>query len=162
VIIKSNIHIYFNIDRKIKKLVSKFDTLKKKKMSSHSFGNPTQSAIYKKAMEIFSLARDISSYISYDLASIQKNGTEDKNIYFSGDIVQQSVSLGSKILKAENQPFSEEKHKHAASVAHLSNLLYKNCVRLENVNSNGKDFLPLLRKELKRFRKLQHTWRLSL
>jgi len=44
----------------------------------------------------------------------------------------------------------------------LSNLLYKNCERLEKVNSNGKDFLPLLRKELKKFRKLQHTWRLTL
>lgn len=131
-------------------------------MSSHSFGNTAQSAMYKKAIEIFSLARDISTYISNDLAPIQKNGIDDQNIYFSGDIVQQSVSLGPKILKAENQPFSEEKHKHAASVIHLSNLLYKNCKRLENVNSNGKDFLPILQKELKKFRKLQHTWRLTL
>ncbi len=118
--------------------------------------------MYLKAMEIFSLARNISTYLSYDLAGIQKNGKEDPNIYFSGDIVQQSVSLGPKILKAESHPFSEEKQKHAASVIHLSNLLYKNCERLEKVNSNGKDFLPLLRKEIKKFRKLQHTWQLTL
>lgn len=131
-------------------------------MSPHSFGNRPQSAIYKKALEIFSLARSISNYLNHDLSPLQKNGMEDPNIYFSGDIVQQSVSLGPHILKAESQPFSEEKHKYAASVMRLSNLLYKNCERLERVNSNGKDFLPLLRKELKKFRKLQHTWRLTL
>lgn len=131
-------------------------------MSSHPFRSNTHSAMYKKAMEIFSLARNISSYLSYDLASLQKNGKEDPNIYFSGDIVQQSVSLGPQILKAESQSFSEEKHKYAASVMRLSNLLYKNCERLETVNSNGKEFLPLLRKELKKFRKLQHNWQLTL
>lgn len=130
-------------------------------MSPHSFGKSSHSAIYHKALEIFSLARNISGYISHDLSSI-RNGSEDPNIYFSGDIVQQSVSLGPQILKAENQPFSEEKHKYAASVMRLSNLLYKNCERLEKANSNGKDFLPLLRRELKKFRKLQHAWRLSL
>lgn len=131
-------------------------------MSHYHYRNNTPSAMYKKAMEIFSLARNISSYLNHDLAPLHKNGREDFNIYFSGDIVQQSVSLGPKILKAESQPFSEEKHKYAASVMHLSNLLYKNCERLERVNSNGKDFLPLLRKELNKFRKLQHTWKLTL
>lgn len=131
-------------------------------MSAHPFGKNSQSAIYAKALDIFSLARNISAYIGHDLAYLQKNGTEDPNIYFTGDIVQQSVSLGPQILKAENQPFSDEKHKYAASVLRLSNLLYKNCERLERVNSNGKDFLPLLRIELKKFRKLQYAWRLSL
>jgi hypothetical protein len=131
-------------------------------MSPQSIGNNPHSAIYLKALEIFSLSRNISNYLSHDLAHIQKNGVEDPNIYFTGDIVQQSVSLGPHILKAENQLFSEQKHKYAATVMRLSNLLYKNCERLENVHSNGKDFLPLLRNELKKFRKLQHTWRLTL
>jgi hypothetical protein len=131
-------------------------------MSYPSFGKNSQSAIYAKALDIFTLAKNISAYIGNDLAHLHKNGTEDPNIYFTGDIVQQSISLGPQILKAESQPYSEEKHKYAASVMRLSNLLYKNCERLERVNSNGKDFLPLLRKELKKFRKLQHTWRLTL
>lgn len=131
-------------------------------MSSHSFENNSHSAIYNKALEIFSLSRSISNYLTQDLVHLQRNGSEDPNIYFTGDIIQQSVSLGPEILKAESQPYSEEKHRYAASVMRLSNLLYKNCERLERVNSNGKDFLPLLRKELKKFRKLQHTWRLTL
>ena len=121
-----------------------------------------QSALHKKAMEIFKLARNLSNYFVHDLAHLQPNGSEDPNIYFTGDMVQQSVSLAPEILKAENQPFAEEKYKSAASVTRLTNLLYKNCERLENANSNGKDFLPLLRSEIKKFRRLQRTWMLTL
>lgn len=121
-----------------------------------------QSAMYKKAMDIFAISRNISNYLVHDLAPLQPNGRENTHVYFSGDIVQQSVSLAPEILKAESQPFSEEKHKYAASVVRLTNLLYKNCERLEHINSNGKDFLPILRNELKKFRKLQRSWMLTL
>lgn len=113
-------------------------------------------------MDIFTLSRNISTYLVHDLAPIASNGKEDPNIYFTGDIVQQSVSLAPEILKAESQSFSEEKHKYAASVIRLTNSLYKNCERLEHANSNGKEFLPILRSELKKFRRLQRTWMLTL
>lgn len=118
--------------------------------------------IYKKAMEIFSLSRRISNYLSYDLTSLRSDGAEDKNIYFSGDIVQQSVLLVPEIIKAESDAFLEKKQRHAARVKRLTNLLYKNCKRLEHCNSNGKDFLPILCKELKKFSILQRNWMLSL
>ena len=118
--------------------------------------------LYKKAKEIFSLSRKISSYLNYDLSSLHVDGKEDENIYFSGDIVQQSESLMPEIIKAEVEIYSENKHKHADTVKRLTNLLYKNCTRLERSSSNGKDFIPILRKELKMFRKLQRNWMLTL
>lgn len=124
--------------------------------------NFPQSALYQKALDIFMLSRNISSYLVHDLSHLHKNGKDDPNIYFTGDIVQQSVSLAPEILKAESQPFAEEKHKYAASVIRLTNSLYKNCERLERSNSNGKDFLPILRKEIKKFRKLHRHWMLTL
>ncbi|MFL0354630.1 hypothetical protein [Xanthomarina sp. GH4-25] len=127
-------------------------------MSSHLSHLP----IYQKAMEIIILSRSISTYLNQDLAFLQSDGTEDSNIYFSGDIVQQSTSLAPEIEKAELEKFSDKKYKHIATVRRLTNLLYKNCSRLEKSNSNGKDYLPILRSELKKFRKLQHTWSLTL
>jgi hypothetical protein len=121
-----------------------------------------QSPIYQKAMEIFNLSRSISTYLIEDLAPLDENGAENSHIYFTGDIVQQSVSLVPEILKAERQTFSEEKHKYAASVSRLTNSLYKNCERLETSNSNGKEFISILRNELKKFRKLQRNWMLTL
>jgi hypothetical protein len=97
-----------------------------------------------------------------DLSPLQKNGNEDPNIYFTGDIIQQSISLAPEILKAETKSVSEEKYKHTISITRLTNGLYKNCERLENVNSNGRDFIKLLRKEIKKFRDLQRKWMLTL
>jgi len=42
--------------------------------------------IYRKAMEIFILSRSISTYLNQDLSILKSDGTEDTNIYFSGDI----------------------------------------------------------------------------
>lgn len=121
-----------------------------------------QSPLYQKAMDIFRLSRSISHYFVEDMSYLQKDGQEHPDIYFTGDIVQQSVSLGPEILRAESEALSEAKHRHAASVTRLTNLLYKNCERLERSGSNGRDFLPLLRKELKKFRHLQRVWLLTL
>ncbi|WP_348637315.1 hypothetical protein [Aquimarina sp. 2201CG14-23] len=98
----------------------------------------------------------------HDLSPLEKNGNENPFIYFTGDIVKQSDSLVPEIIKAENQPFQNDRIKHAISLESLTNKLYKNCERLERSESNGKDFIKLLRKELKKFKRLQRSWMMSL
>ena len=131
-------------------------------MLAHIPSHLSDLPIYKQALHIFMLSRDISKYLNQDLAYLQEDGTEDCNIYFSGDIVQQSVSLAPEIINAEMERASDKKHKHVASVRQLTNRLYSHCKRLEKCNSNGKDFIPILRKELKTFKKLQNSWMLTL
>ncbi len=118
--------------------------------------------IYRKALEIFTLSQSISMYLCNDLSELKEDGTEDTNVYFSGDIVQQSVSLAPEIVNAELERYSDKRHKHVASLKRLTNLLYKNSYRLERSSSNGKDFLPILRSELKKFKQLQRSWLLTL
>jgi hypothetical protein len=130
-------------------------------MLGHIPSHLSELPIYKQAMHIFILSRSISVYLNQDLAFLNEDGTEDANIYFSGDIVQQSVSLAPEIINAELERASDKKRKHMASVRQLTNRLYKNCKRLETSNSNGKDYIPILRKELKTFRKLQNSWMLT-
>ncbi len=118
--------------------------------------------IYKKAMEIIILSRSISTYLNQDLSYLRPDGSEDADIYFSGDIVQQSSSLAPEIVNAELERYSDKKHKHIASLERLTTRLYNNCKRLEHCNSDGKEYLPILRSELRKFKKLQHTWMLTL
>ncbi len=121
-----------------------------------------ESPIYQKAMEIIVLSRSISTYINQDLAYLRADGTEDYHVYFTGDIVHQSALLAPEIVNAELERYSDEKHKHVASVERLTNRLYHNCKRLMSCNSNGKDYLPILRSELKKFKQLQKVWILTL
>ena len=118
--------------------------------------------IYRKAMDIIMLSRSISTYINHDLSYLNADGTEDSNIYFSGDIVQQSSSLAPEIINAERERHSDKKHNHLESLDKLTYKLYSNCKRLESSKSNGRDYLPILRGELKKFRKLQRSWMLTL
>jgi len=118
--------------------------------------------IYKKAIDIIMLSRSISTYLNHDLSYLNADGTEDNDIYFSGDIVQQSTHLAPEIINAERERFSDKKYKHLESLDLLTNKLYSNCKRLERSNSNGKDYLPILRYELRKFRKLQRSWMMTL
>ena len=118
--------------------------------------------LYKKAMDIFMLSRSISTYLNDDLCALNLDGTEDNDIYFTGDIVQQSSHLAPEIINAERERYSDKKHKHIESIEQLTYRLYKNCKRLENTNSNGKDYLPILRKEIKKFMRLKQNWLLTL
>lgn len=118
--------------------------------------------LYRKAMDIIYLSRSISTYLHQDLNYLTEDGKEDNHIYFTGDIIQQSTSLAPEIINAERERLSDKKYKHLESLERLTSLLYTNCKRLENSSSNGRDYLPILRSELKKFRKLQHTWMLTL
>jgi hypothetical protein len=118
--------------------------------------------IYKKALDIIILSRSISTYLHQDLCYLRPDGSEDTDIYFTGDIVQQSTSLAPEIVNAELERYSDKKHKHVASLERLTNLLYNTCKRLEKCNSNGKEYVPILRSELRKFKRLQHTWTLTL
>lgn len=131
-------------------------------MFSSNYSDSHSNKIYDKSNEILSLARNISNYLQYDLQNLECCGKENSHIYLTGDIIQQSFSLRSKILKAEEKFFQEEKYQHALSVLNLSNRLYRSCKKLQGAKSNGKDFLPVILKEIRRFRKLLRRWLLTL
>lgn len=117
--------------------------------------------IYKKAQDIILLSRSISTYLNQDLCGLNPDGTEDAHIYFSGDIVQQSTNLAPAIANVELERHSENKYKHLEALDRLTFLLYKNCLRLEKANSNGKDFLPILRSELRKFKTMKRHWMMT-
>lgn len=121
-----------------------------------------RSALYFKAQEIMRISRRISDYLIPDLATLNEQGTEDRNIYFTGDIIKHSHSLVMNIDKAEREYFQDNRMKYVSSVSRLTDMLYRSCEKLEKTNSNGREFLKILRRELKKFQKLQTYWRLGL
>ena len=108
------------------------------------------------------ISRRISDYLTPDMAVLNDNGAENDHIYFTGDIIRNSHSLILNINKAETEYFQDTRMQYVASVSRLTERLQKSCERLEYVNSNGREFLLILRKELKKFRKLQRNWRLTM
>jgi hypothetical protein len=120
------------------------------------------SAFYKKALEISYLSKKISDYLNADLSVLSDDGTENPNIYFSGDIIQQSVSLSSEVLKAQQTTKASQKYVHVHTLEWLTYRMTQSCKRLSKCNSDGRDFILILKKEIKKFKKLQKQWVLSL
>ncbi|MBU2919973.1 hypothetical protein KO504_01340 [Winogradskyella psychrotolerans] len=131
-------------------------------MSYHLPSHFSELPVYQKAMDIIVLSRSISTYLNQDLSYLNADGSEDEHIYFTGDIIQQSTNLAPQIINAEQERCSHKKSKHLESLDRLTTRLYSNCRRLEKSNSNGRDYLPILRGELKKFRKLKRHWMMTL
>ena len=119
-------------------------------------------ALYSKAREIMQISRHISDYLLPDVAVLNEQGHEDKSVYFTGDIIRYSNSLIPNIIKAENEFFQDTRTQYISAITNLTERLYNNCERLEMANSNGKEFVRILRKEIHKFKKLQRVWKLTL
>ena len=62
-------------------------------------------------MDIIMLSRSISTYLNQDLCYLNEDVTEDNDIYFSGDIFQQSNNLTPESINVERERNSDKKHK---------------------------------------------------
>ena len=116
--------------------------------------------IYKKAQEIFKLSQLISVHLQDDLSDLDADGKEDNDIYSTGDMIWQSNSLGPEIIKAEMD--HERRYVHARTLEWLTLRLQRTCKRLERSRSNARDLMPVLRTELRKFRRLQRSWMYNL
>ncbi|WP_031425843.1 hypothetical protein [Flavimarina sp. Hel_I_48] len=123
---------------------------------------PKNKRLYNQALEILKLSRSISGFLAYDLSELDEKGNEQEAIYFTGDMVMHSDALAPSIIAAENELFQDDRMRHAVSVEHVTQKLLNTCERLERAESNGREFLSLLRKELKKFNRLQQKWVLTL
>jgi hypothetical protein len=104
----------------------------------------------------------ISDYLHTDLSTLKLDGTEDINIYFLGDIIRQSSFLAPYIKKINQEVFSEQRYHYANNIKLLTKKLLINCKRLENCNSDGSEFLSILKTELRRFNIIQKKWLLTI
>jgi len=128
------------------------------------YNKPRQAsdALYSKAREIVNISKSVAEYLLPDLSGLNEKGLEDKNVYYTGDIIRYSESLLSNITKAESEFFQESRRQYVQAVELLSNRISKRCEYLEFANSNGRDFVRILHKEVRKFRKLEKIWRLTL
>jgi len=118
--------------------------------------------IYKKSIDIFKLSRRVASYITddKDMISMYRSGSKSDN--YADNLVINAFRLVPKIVETESQENSGLKLKYAKSLRHYIDRLYKNCLQLENTKIQGKDFVKLLRKELRSLYKIHKRYVNSL
>ena len=124
--------------------------------------NINQLVIYKKSLDIFKLSRRVAAYITddKDLVSMYKSGSLSDN--YADNLVMNAYRLVPKIVETETQKTMSLKLKYAKSLQYFIERIYQDCLKLESIKIQGKDYVQLLRKELKKLRKIHVNYVNSL
>jgi len=124
--------------------------------------NINQLVIYKKSIDIFKLSRHVASYVTddKDMFSMYRSGKISDN--YADNLVMNAFRLVPKIVEVETQNSKRLKLKLAKSLRFFIERIYHDCMKLESSKIQGKDFVQLLRKELKNLRKIHKIYVNSL
>lgn len=124
--------------------------------------NIDQLIIYKKSLDIFKLSRRVASYVTddKDVISMYRSGNISDN--YADNLVMNSFRLVPKIVEVETQENPILKLKYAKSLRYFIDRLYHSCLQLEKTKIQGKDFVVMLRRELKLLRKIHRGYVRSL
>ena len=128
-------------------------------MSSENLGTIP---VYKKALELCEISRHIVSYISFnkDLINLyQSNSLRD---IIAGSLLTDTILIPKKIEQAEYSESYAVRIKNASFINIMICNLNSYCTGLEKDGVKDKEYLQLLRKEIRSFRKTFKKWRGSL
>lgn len=118
--------------------------------------------IYRKSLYIFKLVRRITSYITNDKDILAMYMSDKRSDRYADNLLMNALGLVPKIVETECQENPGLKLKYAVSLRYFIDGLYQNCLQLENTKIQGKDFVRLLRKELRLLRKIHKHYVKSL
>jgi len=124
--------------------------------------NINELIIYKKSIDIFKLSRQVASYITDDKNALSMYRSGCKSDNYADNLVMNAFRLVPKIVETETQENPSVKLKYARSLRYFIDRLYQNCLQLENTKIQGKDFVIMLRRELKKLRKIHTNYVSSL
>ncbi len=124
--------------------------------------NIQQIPIYKKAMELCFMSREIASYVSLNknLLTLYKSNSLRDSI--ANSLLTDTILIPQKIVIAE---FSKSSSERMLSISFI-NIMIRNinsyCLGLEKDGVKETEYLHLLRSEIRSFRKHYKKWKLSI
>ncbi|NAS11180.1 hypothetical protein GTQ38_04160 [Flavobacteriaceae bacterium R33] len=118
--------------------------------------------VYRKALDLCVMSREIASYVSYNqnlLKLYQSNSLKD---HIADSLLTDTILISQQIAKAE----TSKSHTVRIKSANFINVMIRNinsyCTGLEKQGVKEKEYLSLLREEIRTFRKSFKAWRKSL
>ncbi|MAU72114.1 MAG: hypothetical protein CML04_08465 [Pseudozobellia sp.] len=117
--------------------------------------------VYRKSLELCYISREIASYVTFNkdlLKLYQSNSLRD---IIADSLLTDAILIPKKIALAEQLGTHTERQKSAAYINIMIRNIMSYCNGLEKDGVKEKEYLNLLRKEVKLFRKSFKSWRSS-
>ncbi len=118
--------------------------------------------VYKKALDLCNMSREIASYVSYnkDLLKLYKSNSLRDNI--ADSLLTDAIIIPQKIAQAEHSTSSYVRAKNVLLINIMTRNILSYCKGLEMDGLKEKEYINLLRKEIKSFRILYKVWKRSI
>ncbi len=118
--------------------------------------------IYRKSLDLLRMSREIASYLSYNkdlLKLYQSNSHRDIMV---DSLLTDSILIPKQIEVAERAECYAARMRSASFINIIIRNISSYCTGLEKDGVKEKEYLNLLRSEIKSFRRLYKVWRRSI
>lgn len=118
--------------------------------------------VYKKALDLCTISREIASFVSYNkdlLKLYQSNSLRD---HIADSLLTDAILIPQQIAQAETSDSQAVRLKSARFINIMIRNIISYCNGLEKDGVKEQEYLNLLRKEIRSFRKTFRVWRKSL
>ena len=118
--------------------------------------------VYRKALDLCTISREIASFVSYNkdlLKLYQSNSLRD---HIADSLLTDAILIPQQIAQAETSDSQAVRMKSARFINIMIRNILSYCNGLEKDGVKEQEYLNLLRKEIRSFRKAFRVWRKSL
>ncbi len=127
-----------------------------------SYKNLRSVPVYRKSMELCSMSREIASFVSSnkDLVTLYKSNSLRDHI--ADSLLADSILIPQQIARAESSQSYSVRMKSISFINIMIRNMISYCNGLENDGLKEREYIELMRKEVRSFRRSFKKWRKSL
>ncbi len=117
---------------------------------------------YKKALDLCNVSREIASFVSYNKDLLQLYKSNSLRDHIADCLLTDAILIPQQIEQAETSSSQADKMKSVRFINIMIRNILSYCNGLEKDGVKEKEYINLLRQEIKSFRKSFKNWRKSL
>jgi len=115
--------------------------------------------VYKKALELCRMSREIASYVTFNKDLLKLYKSNSLRDIIADSLLTDAILIPQKIALVEHSGSSAERIKNVSFINIMIRNINSYCTGLEHDGVKEKEYLNLLRSEIKSFRKSFKKWR---
>jgi hypothetical protein len=127
-----------------------------------SYQNLASLPVYKKALELCTISKELAAYVSYNKNMLTLYQSDSLRDHIADSLITDAVLIPQQIARAETSDSMSDRMKSATFIGIMIRNINSYCNGLERDGIREKEYLNLLRLEVRSFRKFFKKWRRSM
>ncbi|VXB90286.1 hypothetical protein [Maribacter litoralis] len=115
--------------------------------------------IYRKALELCTMSREIASYVTFNKDLMRLCESKSLRDIMANSILTDSILIPQKIAQVEYSSCTNERKETISYINIIIRNINSYCMGLEKHGVKETEYINLLRKEIKSFRKSYKAWK---